>query len=611
MALPSLRRALLAVCILATLTPAARGEVAFDGVAAGDPSSTDAILWTRADNGGNTTSLTAQVATDQAFANIVAALDGTTRSDSDFILKLPASGLAANTRYYYRFLAPGGVVSPVGQFVTAPAPNQRAAVKFGFSGDADGRFRPYPSIANLPAQKLDFFIFLGDAMYEIPSTGSPAVPVVSGETTDAAQLEEALKAYDRKYMENMLGVDPATGHPSVSGQQSLQPMLAATGSYTLLDNHELGNRSLQSGGAPPSAPPDTTDPAFDVNATRSYDNKTPAFRTVEKAFLDFHPTRSSISGDPVKGYTLSGPRVSAPADLRSDGTPQLYFAQQWGANCIYIQTDDRSYRDIRLAKPGNSGPIDDIGQRADNPNRTMLGTTQLQWLKSTLEQAQKDGIPWKFVAISSPIDEVGKASATGKLRNGQPDRTQSPDGKSWWGGYRSERNQLLKFITDNHIDHVVFLTTDDHMARVTQLQYQADPNSSASKTLVPGAFQLLAGPIGAAGPDGLTDHSFTTIQMAAAQRDAVQIALKEPALGLPANFPGLRNVFRQGDPNAAASPSAVDFSSPDTFNYMIVEVAEDATLTVTAWGIPSYQQNTFPQDAIEATPILGFQIALH
>jgi hypothetical protein len=109
----------------------------------------------------------------------------------------------------------------------------------------------------------------------------------------------------------------------------------------------------------------------------------------------------------------------------------------------------------------------------------------------------------------------------------------------------------------------------------------------------------------------LTDHSFTTIQMAAAQRDAVQIALKEPALGLPANFPGLRNVFRQGDPNAAASPSAVDFSSPDTFNYMIVEVAEDATLTVTTWGIPSYQQNTFPQDAIEATPILGFQIALH
>jgi phosphodiesterase/alkaline phosphatase D-like protein len=616
MAPPRLCRRLLGILVSATLSwatlaSAARAEVGFSGIAAGDMSTAEAVLWVHADNSGDTTNLSADVATDADFANIVATLHGATSRDSDFTLKLQVGALMPHTQYFYRFRATDGVTSPIGRFSTGPAASQRAAVKFGFSGDADGRFRPYPLIANLPAQKLDFFVFLGDAMYETASTGSPAVPLITGETTDPTQLEESRKAYDRKYSENMVGVDPATGRPSASGQQSLQPMLAATGSYTLLDNHELGNRSLQSGGAPPSAPPETTDPAFDVNTTGSYDNKTPAFRTVEKAFLDFHPTRSSIRGNPVRGYTLSGPQVVAPTDLRSDGTPQLYFAQQWGANCIYIQTDDRSYRDVRLAKPGNSGPIDDIGPRADNPNRTMLGTTQLQWLKSTLEQAQRDGIPWKFVAISSPIDEVGKASATGKLRNGQPDRTQSPDGKSWWGGYRSERNQLLKFIADNRIDHVVFLTTDDHMTRVTQLQYLMDPNNPNSRAVVPGAFQLLAGPIGGAGPDGLTDHSFATIQMVAAQRHAVQIALKEPGLGLPANFPGLRNVFRQGDPNAATSPSPVDFLSPDTFNYMIVEVAEDATLTVTTWGIPSYRQNTFPQDAIEATPILSFQIALN
>jgi PhoD-like phosphatase len=312
MALRSLRRALLAVCILTTFTPAARAEVVFDGVAAGDVSNTDAILWTRADNDSSTTNLTAQVATDQGFANIVVTLGGTTRADSDFTLKLLASGLAANTRHYYRFLAPSGVLSPTGQFATAPAPSQRAAVKFGFSGDADGRFRPYHSIANLAAQKPDFFVFLGDAMYETASTGSPAVPLISAPTTDPTQLSEALKAYDKKYLENVLGVDPATGRPSTSGQQSLQPMLAATGSYTLLDNHELGNRPLQSGGAPPSAPPETTDPAFDVNTTGSYDNKTAAFQTIEKSFLDFHPTRASILGDPAGGYTLSGPQARHP-----------------------------------------------------------------------------------------------------------------------------------------------------------------------------------------------------------------------------------------------------------------------------------------------------------
>src|SRR3981189_3416724 len=52
-----------------------------------------------------------------------------------------------------------------------------------------------------------------------------------------------------------------------------------------------------------------------------------------------------------------------------------------------------------------------------------------------------------------------------------------------------------------------------------------------------------------------------------------QLARGEPQLGLPADFPGLRNVFRQGDPNAASSPSPVDFYSPDTFNYTVLNVA--------------------------------------
>jgi phosphodiesterase/alkaline phosphatase D-like protein len=68
---PLLARTLLVSTILAGLPPAAYATVVFDGVAAGDASSSDAILWTRADNGGSTTDLTAQVATDVGFTNIV------------------------------------------------------------------------------------------------------------------------------------------------------------------------------------------------------------------------------------------------------------------------------------------------------------------------------------------------------------------------------------------------------------------------------------------------------------------------------------------------------------------------------------------------------------
>jgi phosphodiesterase/alkaline phosphatase D-like protein len=613
MILGSLRWTLLATTIVAAFGPAAQAAVVFDGVAAGDASSTDAILWTRADNDGSATSLTAQVATDPGFANIIGTLNGSTSATSDFTLKLDATGLASNTQYYYRFVAPGGTTSPTGQFTTAPTANQKVDVKFGFSGDADGRFRPYPSIANIASQKLNYFIFLGDTMYETASTGSPAVPVVTGQTTDPTALSNALTAYNQKYLNNVLGVNSANGQPASTGQQSLQPLLAATGTYTLLDNHELGNQALQSGGAPPAAPFRTTNPSFDVNNTGAYDNKTAGFQTIEKSYLDYHPTRASILGTPATGYTLSGPQVTAPSDLRSNGTPQLYFAQQWGANSVYIQTDDRSYRDIRLSTPTSPGAnttMDDLGSRADNPNRTMLGSTQLQWLENTLLQAQKNGTPWKFVAISSPIDQVGAPSATGVQPNGQPDGTQTPDGKSWWGGYRSEREQLLKFIADNNIDHVVFLTTDDHMARVTQLQYLTDPNDPNSKALVPDAFQVVAGPIGGGGPDAFTDHSFDTILTAANDRNASQLALGEPQLGLPADFPGLQNVFRQGDPDASTSPSPIDFFSPDTFNYITLDVASDGVLTVETWGIPSYQQNTFPQDTVDTTRLFSFQIGL-
>jgi alkaline phosphatase D len=168
----------------------------------------------------------------------------------------------------------------------------------------------------------------------------------------------------------------------------------------------------------------------------------------------------------------------------------------------------------------------------------------------------------------------------------------------------------LKFIADNHIDHIVFLTTDDHHTRVTQLQYFNHPSDPNSRALLPGAFQMVSGPIGAAGPDQFTDHSFAAVQRAAVDRNAGQIERGEPQLGLPADFPGLRNVFRDGDPNASASPSAVDFFSPDTFNYTVLTVAADGGLTVETWGIPSYQQNIFPQHTAEATLILRFQIGL-
>src|SRR5438270_9424705 len=228
--------AVVTAALLALPVAGARAEVLFDGVAAGDPSAIDVILWTRAENGGAPIELKAQIATDASFASIVATRTGSTSAAADFTVKLAATDLASNTHYFYRFVAPDGSASSTGQFTTAPAPNEKVEVRFAFSGDADGRFRPYPSIRAIAEHRLNYFVFNGDTMYETADLGSPAVPVVTGETTDGATLATALTAYNQKYLNNVFGVDP-TGRSSNSGQQSLQPMFAATADYTLLDNH--------------------------------------------------------------------------------------------------------------------------------------------------------------------------------------------------------------------------------------------------------------------------------------------------------------------------------------------------------------------------------------
>src|SRR5207302_963308 len=202
--------------------------------------------------------LTAQLAAEPAFRNILSTYQGKTDPARDGTLKIDATGLSSHTRYFYRFVAADGTVSPIGQFTTAPRDEEKVAVRFAFSGDTHGAWRPFPLLRNLGELKLDYFIFLGDTIYELPSKGSPV-------TADPfAAPAQALADYRRKYLENIQPVNPG-------GSPSLQPMFAAQGNYTLLDNHELGNQQFVSGGAPPGAPPgkgaDAADPANDANAS--------------------------------------------------------------------------------------------------------------------------------------------------------------------------------------------------------------------------------------------------------------------------------------------------------------------------------------------------------
>jgi phosphodiesterase/alkaline phosphatase D-like protein len=581
-------------------------------VAAGDAADGEAVLWTRAldINSPFATTLAIQLAAnDPTLAS--GAVVGIVSTDParDYTAKLVVTNLVAGTRYYYRFLnvTNAANASIIGTFKTAPSPDSAAAVHFAFSGDCDGLIRPYTLASIFPSQNLDFFVFDGDTIYETASAGSPSVTLsgtIPAPSTNGATQAQLFNDYSKKYREQFLPVN-------AGGQNCLQPMFASQGNYTLLDNHELGNRQYINGGAasggpvgdmPTGAGVDARVAANDVNSGPDFMNKSVGFQTLQRVYLNYQPVKE-------RGLIATG------TDARTDGTPLLFFAQPWGHNAVFINADDRTYRDIRIKTAANA---DDTGPRAANTNRTMLGATQFAWLKQSLLESEHAGIAWKIVVISDPIDQIGPiGGALNSVTNGgnvgyAP--VASDGGKSWIGGYRFERNALLKFIADNHIYNVVFLATDDHQNRVNELTYSPSGATEDQSTYVPvpHCFSIVDGPLGATGPDLVTNHTFANNKLIVDSIASAQIAAGVDAIGLASNYPGLHNIFRENDPQADTLRQPVDFYSPDTFNFNTLDISADgATLTVSSIGINSYPVNSRPEyDAINnpARQLFSFQV---
>jgi acid phosphatase len=667
------RRVLAAAAVgLGLFCASAHASVGFLGVAAGDVSAIDATLWTRATDDaapGAAVTVTLQIATDNAFGNIVVSqsVTSSTAAASDNTLKTTVTGLAPATRYYYRFMGPGGELSLVGTFKTAPLATASVPVHFAFSGDMDGFMRPYALASQVPNENLDFYFNCGDTIYETASasTGSfndaastlnapdttwkisPSV-TLSGQSASLNGVPDGLTGgpyatqaqlfhdFSQKYREQFLPVN--TG-----GQNGLQSFYAGQANYTVNDNHELGNRQYINGGAPAGgsvgglAGTDmSTGRGVDARANGTgnlgnvndaadllspstlatlggFINKSTGYQTLQSVFLNYQPIKNRGT-------------ISAPSDPRTDGTPQLYFAQQWGRNAVYLQLDDRSYRDIRIKT--SNGSADDTGSRADNPNRKYLGATQLAWVEQQLLAAEQAGTPWKFVGLSNPIDQIGPIGGALPGVTGGTGGTMNPysgnsayapvasdGGKAYIGGYRAERNALLKFIADHQIRNVVFMATDDHQNRINEVTYSPSGATAtqSSYVKVPYCFSIICGPLGATGPDLFLNHDWTNVQGAANLIANAQIASGVEPIGL-MGYPGLHNVQRDqsGVLVSESTPQYADFYSPDTFNYNILDVSADGkTLTVTSKGINSTAQNSaleYGAGGNNARTILSFQI---
>ncbi|MFD7612481.1 alkaline phosphatase D family protein [Streptomyces sp. NPDC059828] len=401
----------------------AQGTAFLHGVASGDPLSDGVLLWTRVtpstdavpgSGKGPATEVNWEIAEDKGFARIVAGGRTTATATSDHTVKVDVRGLRASTVYYFRFSS-GPAVSPVGRTRTAPAVDANASgVRFGVVSCANWEAGYFSAYRHLAARAdLDAVLHLGDYIYEYGTGGYP---------------EEKYVVRQHEPRHEILSLaDYRTRHGKYKTDADLQTMHAAHPIIAIWDDHEIANDAW-SGGAENHTPGAEGDYAARAAAAK-------------QAYFEWMPVRTATEGT-------------------------VYRRLRFGKLAELHLLDLRSFRSQQASV--GSGKVDD-------PERTITGRAQLDWLKSGL--AASDAT-WKLVGTSVMISPVAFGSLPAHLLEpiakllGLPTEGLAIN-VDQWDGYTDDRKELLKHLTDRGIKNTVFLTGDIHMAWANDVPVKA------------------------------------------------------------------------------------------------------------------------------------------
>ncbi|MEU3073704.1 alkaline phosphatase D family protein [Streptomyces laurentii] len=430
---PTRRTVVMAAAVTAVATPALVGAAspafaetgapAFrHGVASGDPLPDGILLWTRVTptpdalpGSGKGPDLTVgwELAEDQAFTRIVARGTTVATAASDHTVKADVRGLRPATAYWYRFTA-GTTLSPAGRTRTAPAADAASGIRFGVVSCANweaGWFSPYRHLA--ARTDLDAILHLGDYIYEYATGSYPAAKY----TVRRHQPEHEIVSL----------ADYRLRHATYKTDTDLQALHAAHPIVAIWDDHEFANDAW-SGGAENHTPGTEGAWADRVAAAK-------------RAYFEWMPVRTSTEGT-------------------------VYRRLRFGKLADLHLLDLRSFRS-QQAKVGD-GAVDD-------PNRSITGRAQLDWLKSGL--ASSDAA-WQLVGTSVMISPVAFGSLPAELLAPIAELLGLPKegiaiNVDQWDGYTDDRKELLQHLTDRAIRNTVFLTGDIHMAWANDVPVKA------------------------------------------------------------------------------------------------------------------------------------------
>lgn len=358
----------------------------YHGVASGDPLHDRVIIWTRvtpAEVNDLPIEGSWRMASDEAMTQIVNSGTFITNQAKDYTVKIDVTGLSASTCYYFDFQH-NSSHSAVGRTRTADLGNNTNArfAVVSCSNYQHGYFNAYRAIA--ARNDINAVLHLGDYIYEYGAGAYSAniADRVHEPTNEIVSLED----YRLRYSHYRLDTDLQELHRNY-------PFIC------VWDDHESANDAYTEGA-------DNHDPATQGAWA---DRKSNAIQ----AYFEWLPIRETSFEN------------------------SIYRKIEYGNLLNLYMLDTRL--EGRVAQVGaTSGSLND-------PNRTLLGLEQKNWLKNELLNSTAQ---WNILGQQVMMAPL--------LAFDIPVNTDQ------WDGYQAERAELLNFFVDSAIQNVVVLTGDIH-----------------------------------------------------------------------------------------------------------------------------------------------------
>ena len=425
------------------------------GVASGDITEHSAVIWSRTNKQAQ---MHVEYDADLNFSQPKSAKTALANQTTDFTTHAKLEGLSPNTLYYYRVWFSSlsssenknrSVVSDamIGSFRTPPDSlsvddTDNPIISFIFAADLGGQLycrqidKGYSIFSKMKELSPDFFIANGDMIYagdKCPADG-PDGP--SGWQNIPGNFSGIVDA-DVNWTNIEQVIDVYSKHWQYNrADYHLQSFLQNTSMYSQWDDHEMIN---------------------DFGALWEYWNN---FNKEREGY----PNLVKVGREAFFNYS--------PIDRNAEDKNRIYRSFNWGPYLDLLILDARSYR-----SPNS------MTDTVEN-NKTLLGREQLQWLKQELLNSSAT---WKVISSDVPISVPTGANASILGQDAWANGNETNFSKT---GFERELQGLLKFLDDNDIKNIVFVTTDVHFP--ANIRYEVDAN--ADKLIF---HELISGPLSA------------------------------------------------------------------------------------------------------------------